>query len=197
MKKLMSLLAILVLVVHIPCNLSFAEEKPIELSIPENMPEEYLGFYWIGGNETNGVTFVVNEVHYNEGVLRISVIQLPNDDYTAIIDNQVEDTTDRRYLDEKIEFASQYGDKILGTLCDIESIVDENGNNLLTEYKVSGDQNESSMVTVFEIFLPPENTIKTVDVGLVFGVNEDLGYHFPMSDSMYLTIPIHQLAATK
>lgn len=197
MRKFQSLLLILILVFCASYHLSFAEEEMIELTVPNQMPENYLAFDSIGGLETNGVTFVVSEVYYNEYVLKISVMRLPNDDYTSVVDNQVENTADSTYIEREIEEASQYGSKILGTLCDISTITDANGNDLFEEYKVVGDRHGPSLTDDFYIYFSPETTMDVINVKLIFGVNEDCKYRFPMSDSMSLSIPVLEHASTR
>lgn len=197
MRKFQSFLLILVLVLYPSYNLSFAEEEIIELTVPNHMPENYLGFYSIGGLETNGVTFVVSEVYYDEYVLKINVMRLPNDDYTSVVDNQVENKADRTHLEREIEEASQYGSKILGTLCDISTITDAYGNDLFEQYKVEGNRYGPSLTDEFYIYFSPETTIDEINVKLIFGVNEDCEYSFPMSDSMSLSIPVLEHASTR
>ncbi|MEG0504662.1 MAG: hypothetical protein RR547_08470, partial [Raoultibacter sp.] len=197
MRKFQSLLLILILVFCASYHLSFAEEEIIELTVPNQMPENYLGFYSIGGLETNGVTFVVSEVYYDKYVLKISVMRLPNDDYTSVVDNQIENTADSTYIEREIEEASQYGSKILGTLCDISTITDANGNDLFDEYKVVGDRHGPSLTDDFYIYFSPETTMDVINVKLIFGVNEECKYRFPMSDSMSLSIPVLEHASTR
>ncbi|MEG1014323.1 MAG: hypothetical protein RSI33_08750 [Clostridia bacterium] len=197
MRKFQSLLLILILVFCASYHLSFAEEEMIELTVPNQMPENYLAFDSIGGLETNGVTFVVSEVYYNEYVLKISVMRLPNDDYTSVVDNQVENTADSTYIEREIEEASQYGSKILGTLCDISTITDANGNDLFEEYKVVGDRHGPSLTDDFYIYFSPETTMDVINVKLIFGVNEDCKYRFPFYDSMSLSIPVLEHASTR
>ena len=186
MKKMFSLLTVLVLILCIPCSISLAEKSDISQAVPENISAAYLGFRSIDGTETKGVTFAVSEVSYDydADVLQISITQLPNDDYTALMDNQVDYTSDPNLLDSEIAIAAEYGDTVLGTLCDILTITDENGDNLFESYRVLGDRHGSAMATIFHIFLPPKNAIQEITVELAFGVNEDLNSLFPMSDSM-------------
>lgn len=190
MKKTRLLLAILMLITSIPYGLSLAEKDVNELSMPKAMPENNFGYCWIGGTETEGATFVIDDVNYNDHVLRISVIQLPNDDYTALVDRQVDAGPDDVLLDKEIATASQYGSKILGTLCDILTISDEKGNNLMSQYSVSSERSGASLANVFDVYVSPENTISEINVELEFGVNEDLSSLFPMSDSVNLHIPV-------
>lgn len=187
MKRYLALVTIFTLALCLPSNMALAQEKPGGASLPENMPEQHAGFCSIDGQETNGVLFVLQEVHYEEHVLTLHVLQLPNDDYTSIMDNQTEDTADGQSLDEAVGLASPYGRKVIGTLCDIESITDAQGNNLVKEYKVSSERKGPSLVTVFEVYQLPENG--EIDVELVFGVNEDLNYRFPRSGSLRFGIP--------
>lgn len=187
--KAKTLLIALMLLITIPCSISFAQEDVIELSVPDNMPESYVGYYWIGGKETNGATFVICDVEYTEPILKLCVIQIPNDDYTSLADTQADVGPS---LASKAKIASQYEDQVLGTLCDILTLTDGNGNNILKEYSVSYDQNGSSLIKEFHIDLPSENIQGEIYIELIFGVNEDRSGQFPMSDSMELSILIQE-----
>lgn len=173
---------------------SLAQEDYIELSVPEGMPDNYLSYYWIGGAETNGATFVINAVTYNEYVLNIQVLQLPNDNYTALIDNQVDGDP---FLKSSIQTALKHGSKVLGTLCDVLSITDQKGNNVLCEYSISSDRKGSALSNEIRIFLPAESAKGKLDILLVFGVNEDLSSIFPMSDSMELSVVLTEDSSVK
>ena len=188
MKKAFSSLIVLALILCISQGLSFAEATNTPEAVPANASAAYLGSRSIGGTETSGVTFAISEVSYDydTDTLQISVLQLPNDEYTSLMDNQVDYANDKSHLDNQIAIAAEYGDTVLGTLCDILTITDENGGNLFDEYRVSGERYGSAMDTIFHIFLPQENTIKEITVELTFGVNEDLSAHFPASESMVI-----------
>ena len=88
------------------------------------------------------------------------------------------------------ETALLYGEKLLGTLCDVLSITDENGNDLLQQYKVSVERNAASLTYEFVIDLPSGKKIHDVNIAFAFGVNEDLSSHFSMSDSTMLNISL-------
>lgn len=177
------LLAVLLLI-----NVVSSQAETIELSLPKDMPNEFIQYYWIGGSETNGVTFVIQRVSYENSELNIRVIQLPNDEYTSIVDNQVDYPDDDKDFARKLEQASQYGETLLGTLCDIKTITDAEGNNLLNEYKVSCNRDEASLIYDFCIYLDLEAIEGSINIEFVFGVNEDLSSQFSMSDTMLLTI---------
>lgn len=197
MKRIRSILIVWVLIACISCSVAFAEEGTIELSVPKDMPEDYLGYYWIDGIDTKGVTFVIKEASYNNQVLKISIIQLPNDDYTSLVDNQVDVPSDDPLFKREIETALQYGRKTIGTLCDIQMISDENGNNLFDQYKVSTDRNGACLTNEFQIYLPPDIMKETVTVQFAFGVNEDLRFNFPMFDVMDVSLPLSEYASTR
>ena len=189
MKKALALFTMLVWILCVPHNMLAAEETPAMPAL-EKALADYPGYCVVGGTETGGVTFVVNDVHADADVLTISVMLLPNDDFTSVVDNQVDDADDSSALNDQIALASRYGDKVLGTLCDIADITDAEGNSLLTEYKVLGDRNGPAMVTVFSVYLSPESMRDEVLVELVCGVNEDLNARFPQSDSIHLRVPL-------
>jgi hypothetical protein len=173
---------------------SLAQEDYIELSVPEGMPDNYVSYHWIGGAETNGATFVINAITYNEYVLKIHVLQLPNDNYTALIDNQVDGDP---LLESSIKTALKHGSKVLGTLCDVLSVTDQEGNNILCEYSISSDRKGSALSNEIRIFLPAESAKGKLDVLLVFGVNEDLSSIFPMSDSIELSVVLAEESSVK
>jgi len=175
----------LVLLTIIPWGISLAQEDGIELSAPANMPDKYIDCCRIEGTKTNGVTFVIKNVEYNDSLLKIDIVQLPNDDYTSLVDNQVDNDPS---LTNKVETASQYGSQILGTLCDVLTLTDGNGNKVLKEYGASSSRNGSSLTNEFRIDLPAEHTGEKISIEFVFGVNEDLSSLFPMSDSIKLCI---------
>lgn len=185
MKKRLALVIILALVMCMPVGRLMAEEKSSESSLPKNMPERYEAACVVEGIETKGVTFVVSEMVYDGEALRISVLQLPNDDDVAIIDSQVEDESNKNHLDDAIETATPYGDKISGTVCDIWSITDTDGNNLIREYKATLYRNGASLETVFEIYFLPENT--EIAIELFCGIDEDLDSRCSASDQIHLT----------
>lgn len=186
MKKSLSLLIILALVICVPIGVSLSDEDPTGASLPKNMPEKYEAVCTVEGTETKGVTFAISEVLYDEDTLKISVLQLPNDEYTSIIDNQVEDTSNSNYLDAKLKLASQYGNKVLGTVCDILSITDSEGNNLIKEYKVSVARNGASLETMFYIYFLPEHT--EIAIELLCGVTEDLHNHCSSYKQIHLDV---------
>lgn len=117
--------------------------------------------------------------------------QLPNDDFTALVDNQAEYPPGDPDFRKEIETASQYGEKVLGTLCDILTITDEKGENMLYQYRISTTRAAAALINEFYIILPPENTAKAINAELAVGVNEDLNCRFPLSSSIPLTIPIN------
>ncbi|MEG0491844.1 MAG: hypothetical protein RR696_01445 [Clostridia bacterium] len=80
--------------------------------------------------------------------------------------------------------------KLLGTLCDISSITDEKGNNLLQEYKISTERDAALLTYEFTIYLASKNEIQGVNIDFVFGVNEDLSSRFSMSDRLLLSLSL-------
>lgn len=186
MKKSLSLMIVLALVSRVSIGPSLADENPMESSLLKGMPEKYEAICTVEGTETKGVTFVVSEVLHDEEALKIRVLQFPNDEDTSIIDNQVEDISNSNYLDTELNHASQYGNKVLGTVCDILSITDAEGNNLIKEYKVSLIRNGASLETVFYIYFLPENT--EISIELFCGVNEDLNNRFSSYKQIHLDV---------
>lgn len=187
MKKLLMVLCFCVMISAIPYTLSFAQESVMETLLPQNIPEDYMAFRCVDGNETSGVMFVLTEILFCDDVLQINVFQLPNDNGISLIDNQVDYGEDTTYLDKEIKIASEYGDQVLGTICDIAYITDENGNNLLTEYSASCNRIGSSLHTQFHVYYLPAN-IK-MDVGLSFGVQENLDNRIFIDNELHMKIP--------
>ena len=197
MKRIAAFLTTLAMLLCTSCSIAFAGEEDAALPVPGGMPEHYLGYTAVPGVETNGVTFVITRAHYHGHMLAISVLQLPNDGYTALIDNQVEDTEDTSQRDSEAALASQYGDTVIGTLCDISSITDEDGNIPYSGYGVASQRRDgASLLTTFTIFFPQDSTCEEVNVTFAFGVNEDLNYRFPAPGSLRLTYSISEQTAT-
>ncbi len=175
----------LVLIILIAQGLPLAKADSTMPSLPDQMPDQYMRYCWIGGAESKGATFVIKDVDFSENVLKIHIIQLPNDDFTALVDNQVEGDPS---LENSIKAALEHGSKVLGTLCDLLSITNENGDNILKEYSISSNREGPTLSNEIRIFLPSEGAKGTVNVRLVFGVNEDLKSLFPMSNSLTLSL---------
>jgi len=190
MKKTLCLLAVLVLTAMIPGGATLAQGGASAPSLPKAMPADWLGYRQIGTPETNGVTFVVIHAQYADSVLKIGALRLPNDPDSALIDCQVDAGPDDADVAKEVATASLYGDKILGTLCDLLTVTDEKGNNLLNEYSVSTERNGPSLLDEFSVSLSPENAVREIHVELAFGVNEDRSSLFPMSDSLKLSVPV-------
>ena len=80
--------------------------------LPEGMA--YLAACRVEGETTEGVTFAVTEAAYDGAVLTLEVLLTPNDEDTALMDNQVEvPPEDSWFLREK-EKAAALGDRVLG-----------------------------------------------------------------------------------
>ena len=54
------------------------------------LPETYLAACRVEGETTGGVTFAVTQAAYDGAVLTLEVLLTPNDEDTALMDNQVE-----------------------------------------------------------------------------------------------------------
>jgi len=189
MKKRSSFLIILLLSVQIFCGISLAEETSLGALPLKNMPENPLGVCPVSGLKTNGVTFVVDKVHYDHDAhtLEINVLQLPNDDYTAVMDNQVENPNDTSQLDSEMAQLSLHGYTALGTVCDILTITDAKGHSLFQEYKITESRPAlPSLNTHFTIFLPADEIPTEINVELALGVNEDLRHRFPSEGSLHI-----------
>lgn len=167
-----------------------AETEEIERSLPDSFPNTYLGYYWIGGHDTNGATFVITEASVSDQEIHIQVLQLPNDNDTLLIDNQTEYPSNDCLYQDEIATASQKGKKLIGTLCDIEKITDEDDHVLPLEYAVQFTRSGSSLSTGFTIYLPQTLHAKSLYVTICFGVNEALDAHFFMQDSITVEVPL-------
>lgn len=155
---------------------------------PEGMPETYLAACRVPGETTEGVTFAVTEAAYDGAVLTLKVLLTPNDEDTALMDNQVElPPEDSWFLREK-EKAAALGDRVLGVACDIGGLTDEKGNNLAMEYRCTPARRGRTMTYTFEV--PLKNAPETAQVELYFGVNEDLGFRFEQDACLLLRVPL-------
>lgn len=185
MKKRLYLLAALMLSLFYAVVMAIARAETTELLLPKNMPESYLQYVGIESANTNGVTFVISDAYEKDDELHIQVMQLPNDADTALIDNQVDGDPD---FGRAVQKVSQYGDVLLGTLCDISTVTDEQNNSLLNEYRVSCERDEAALIYEFTVYLQPEDIGKAKRIELIFGVNEDLNCRFPKSDTALLIL---------
>lgn len=200
MKKLFSILTALCLAAALSCALAEAGPSPEALARPEGPHESGLGFFAIGTAETSGVMFVVDEVGYDEGVLTISVSQRPNDGDTSLMDNQVDEPHDSADFQSELDKASQHGERVMGTLCDIASIKDGEGNELLKECKIERDRDGASLSAKFSVPLSlasDDADVTELDVELALGVNEDLSAHFDATGAMRFHVPVLAGASTR
>lgn len=158
---------------------------------PEGMPETYLAACRVPGETTGGVTFAVTQAAYDGAVLTLEVLLTPNDEDTALMDNQVElPPEDSWFLREK-EKAAALGDRVLGVACDIGGLTDEKGNNLAMEYSSTPAREGRTMTYTFEV--PIQSAFGEVQVELYFGVNEDLGFRFEQDARLLLRVPLFAL----
>jgi len=157
--------------------------------LPEGMM--YLAACRVEGETTGGVTFAVTEAAYDGAVLTLKVLLTPNDENTALMDNQVEMPADDSWFLEEKETASALGDTVLGVVCDIGGLTDEKGNNLALEYRCTPARRGRTMTYTFEV--PLKNAPETAQVELYFGVNEDLGFRFEQDARLLLRVPLPAL----
>ena len=154
--------------------------------LPEGMT--YLAACRVEGETTEGVTFAVTEAAYDGAVLTLKVLLTPNDEDTALMDNQVElPPEDSWFLQEK-ETAAALGDRVLGVVCDICGLTDEKGGNLAMEYRCTTARRGRSMTYTFEV--PVDSAFGEAQVELYFGVNEDLGFRFEQDACLLLRVPL-------
>lgn len=170
--RLLPLLAAIILVTC--CGLSFAEQT---------CAVSPASSYAVDG----GVTFIIHEIRCSTSALTLHIERRPSEADTALIDNQVEAASEDPSFVRQIEEAQLYGSKILGTLCDVLTLTDENGTPLLGEYMVETQREGASLVDTFSILLPKQ-PVKQANVELIFGVNEDLQSHFPQASTIRLTV---------
>ena len=141
-----------------------------------------------GGGNHRGVTFAVTQAAYDGASLTLKVLLTPNDEDTALMDNQVElPPEDSWFLREK-ETAAALGDRVLGVACDLCGLTDQKGNNLALEYRCTPARRGRTMTYTFEV--PLKNAPETAQVELYFGVNEDLGFRFEQDARLLLRVPL-------
>lgn len=157
--------------------------------LPEGMT--YLAACRVEGETTEGVTFAVTQAAYDGALLTLEVLLTPNDENTALMDNQVEvPPEDSWFLREK-ETAAALGDRVLGVECDIAGLTDEKGNNLAMEYRCTPAREGRTMTYTFEV--PLKSAFGEAQVELYFGVNEDLGFRFEQDARLLLRVPLFAL----
>lgn len=158
---------------------------------PEGMPETYLAACRVPGETTEGVTFAVTEAAYDGAVLTLKVLLTPNDEDTALMDNQVEVPPEDSWFLKEREKAAALGDRVLGVACDLCGLTDQKGNNLALEYRCTPARRGRTMTYTFEV--PIQSAFGEVQVELYFGVNEDLGFRFEQDACLLLRVPLFAL----
>ena len=156
--------------------------------LPEGMPETYLAACRVEGETTGGVTFAVTQAAYDGAVLTLEVLLTPNDEDTALMDNQVEVPPEDSWFLKEREKAAALGDRVLGVACDIAGLTDQKGNNLAMEYRCTPARRGRSMTYTFEV--PVDSAFGEAQVELYFGVNEDLGFRFEQDACLLLRVPL-------
>lgn len=157
--------------------------------LPEGMT--YLAACRVEGETTEGVTFAVTQAAYDGAVLTLKVLLTPNDENTALMDNQVEMPADDSWFLEEKETASVLGDTVLGVVCDLTSLTDAAGRELALTYSCTPARRGRTMTYTFEV--PLKNAPETAQVELYFGVNEDLGFRFEQDARLLLRVPLPAL----
>lgn len=132
----------------------------------------------------DGVTFTIQSAKYDqaEKALVIQVSTEASAPSVALIDNQVEVQPEDTHWQREVQQASQYGKALRGILCDISTITDDIGNDLLKEYRVTPTRSGAALDYTFAIYKLPEGS--KVNVTFSFGVNESLDSHFSLFDAM-------------
>ena len=157
--------------------------------LPEGMA--YLAACRVEGETTEGVTFAVTQAAYDGATLTLEVLLTPNDEDTALMDNQVELPPEDSWFLKEREKAAALGDRVLGVVCDIGGLTDLKGNNLALEYRCTPARRGRTMTYTFEV--PLKNAPESAQVELYFGVNEDLGFRFEQDARLLLRVPLFAL----
>ena len=142
----------------------------------------------VEGETTEGVTFAVTEAAYDGAVLTLKVLLTPNDEDTALMDNQVEVPPEDSWFLREREKAAALGDRVLGVVCDLCGLTDQKGNNLALEYRCTPARRGRTMTYSCEVALniAPEPALGE----LYFGVNEDLGFRFEQDACLLVRVPL-------
>lgn len=154
--------------------------------LPEGMA--YLAACRVEGETTGGVTFAVTQAAYDGALLTLEVLLTPNDENTALMDNQVEVPPEDSWFLKEREKAAALGDRVLGVACDLCSLTDAKGRELALEYRCTPAREGRTMTYTFEV--PLKNAPEAAQVELYFGVNEDLGFRFEQDARLLLRVPL-------
>lgn len=157
--------------------------------LPEGMT--YLAACRVEGETTGGVTFAVTQAAYDGASLTLEVLLTPNDEDTALMDNQVELLPEDSWFLREKEKAAALGDRVLGVVCDLTSLTDAAGRELALTYSCTPARRGRTMTYTFEV--PLKNAPETAQVELYFGVNEDLGFRFEQDACLLLRVPLFAL----
>lgn len=141
-------------------------------------------------NGCDQAAFWIQQSYCDDSQLRLQVTRKALSESVVLIDNQIDDLPDEASLVQEIDDASEEVVNVLGTLCDVVSLTDQNGQHLLKDYSVSTVRKAASLADTFEISLP--KAVKQVHAELRLGINHDLSARFPDAKSITLTVPNHQ-----
>ena len=166
--------------------LLFGAASAAPAPLPEGMA--YLAACRVEGETTGGVTFAVTEAAYDGALLTLEVLLTPNDEDTALMDNQVELPPEDSWFLKEREKAAALGDRVLGVACDLCSLTDAKGRELALEYRCTPARRGRAMTYTFEV--PIQSAFGEAQVELYFGVNEDLGFRFEQDACLLLRVPL-------
>lgn len=119
-----------------------------------------------GGN-LEEACFQFQDAMFDGHILRFSIIETPKSINTALIDALLFGVEE-----DAMQNALQYGSNILGTSCEIQCIVDENGSEI--EYRDISywERKQASTLRVFEVVLDKEYSVDTLIVKMSIGIRE-------------------------
>ncbi len=181
-----SLFALLAISFHNP---TYAQDKEIiALSPADASSGRHVWLRRVEGSRTGGATFVVHSICYDGYSLNISVSQLPNDENTSLMDNEVLNPDNERKM--LIDEAARYGETVIGTYCSI-TIEDAAGNKVKPLFERASYQRfDSDILTTFCVVFPSQKALEELNVELNFGIDESVSSNFSAAEPMYFSIPV-------
>lgn len=154
--------------------------------LPEGMA--YLAACRVEGETTGGVTFAVTQAAYDGASLTLEVLLTPNDEDTALMDNQVELPPEDSWSSGKRRRRPRWATGCWAWCATCAASRTRRAASWPLSTGARPVRRGRTMTYTFEV--PLKNAPEAAQVELYFGVNEDLGFRFEQDARLLLRVPL-------
>ena len=146
------------------------------------------------GTETGGATLLVEDIFYEGIMLNVRIRQQPDDDSVALVDYLLEDEYppdvpyDGPYAEEDLAEASQYGTKLVGTLCAFISLL-QDGAGYQNGYETKITRDGAALIYDLRLDVDPEVYGLPLVIEICAGIDEALSGEFEDAAFYQFDIP--------